>query len=110
MRPIKPANNVIFADDKLEETFNSLPKEDWLKKAIKRAIETLKENVFCGERIRKELIPKEYIIKYNINNLFWYSLPKGRRLVYSVAGNNIEVIAIIIEYFDHKKYERRFGY
>lgn len=110
MRPIKPAKGVIFAEDRLEETFNSLPEDDWLKKAIKRAIESLKENVFCGERIRKELIPKEYIIKYNINNLFWYGMPKGWRLVYSVAGDNIEVIAIIIEYFDHKNYERRFGY
>jgi len=110
MRPVKPADNVIFADDRLEETFNSLPEDDWLKKAIKRAIESLKENAFCGEKIRKELIPKEYIIKYHINNLFWYSLSKGWRLVYSVAGNNIEVIAVIIEYFDHKNYERRFGY
>ncbi|MBD3253110.1 hypothetical protein GF386_05235 [Candidatus Pacearchaeota archaeon] len=110
MRPIKKADGIIFAEDKTEEAFNSLPEEDWLKKAIKRAIDTLKENVFSGEKIRKELIPKEYIQKYNIDNLFWYKLSKGWRLVYSVAGDDIEVLAIIIEYFDHKNYERRFKY
>ena len=87
-----------------------MSEEDWLKKAVKRAIDSLKENVFSGEKIRKELIPKEYIQKYNIDNLFWYKLSKGWRLVYSVAGDDIEVLAIIIEYFDHKNYERRFKY
>ncbi|MGD9275663.1 MAG: hypothetical protein PVJ67_00660 [Candidatus Pacearchaeota archaeon] len=110
MRPIKRADGVIFASDRIEESFNSLPENDWLKKAIKKAIENLKENVFCGERIRKELIPKEYIQKYEIDNLFWYKLPKAWRLVYSVAGDKHETLAIIIEYFNHKNYERRFGY
>jgi len=77
MKPIKKADEVIFADDKTEESFNSLGEEDWLKKAIKRAIDTLKENVFSGEKIRRELIPKEYIQKYNISNLFRYRLSKG---------------------------------
>ncbi|MBU2497066.1 MAG: hypothetical protein KJ767_03335 [Nanoarchaeota archaeon] len=110
MRPIKKADGIIFAEDRTEEAFNSLPEEDWLKKSLKRAIDILKENVFSGEKIRKELIPKEYIQKYNIDNLFWYRLPKGWRLVYSVVGNEIEVLAIIIEYFDHKNYERKFKY
>ena len=110
MRLIKPANAVIFADNKIEEEFNSLEEGNWLRKAIKRAIENLKQNAFCGERIRKELIPKEYIRKYNIDNLFWYQIPNAWRLVYSIAADNVEIIAVIIEYFDHKSYEKRFGY
>jgi len=111
MRPFKPANGVIFADSKTEEAFNSLAEDSPLKKAVKKAISDLKENVFCGEKISYKLIPKEYIKKYRIDNLFWCKLSKGWRLVYSVAGNNIEVLAIIIEYFSsHKEYERRFRY
>ena len=110
MRLIKPAKAVIFTDNKIEEEFNSFEEENWLKKAIKRAIENLKQNAFCGERIRKELIPKEYIRKYNIDNLFWYQLPNAWRLVYSVVADNVEILALIIEYFDHKNYERKFGY
>ena len=107
---IKPATSVIFADEELEEEFNSLSEDNWLKKAIKRAIEKFKENAFCGERIKKELIPKEYTQKYNINNLLWYPLPDGWRLVYSIVASDDELVVIIIEYFDHKNYERRFGY
>lgn len=107
---IKPANGVIFADDRLEEAFNSLSKDDWLKKSIKKAIERLKKNVFCGEKIRNKLIPKEYINKYRINNLYWYQLPNAWRLVYSIEADNVEILAVIIEYFNHKNYERRFNY
>jgi Txe/YoeB family toxin of Txe-Axe toxin-antitoxin module len=111
MRPIKPAGKVVFSNDKLEETFNNLPEQDWLKKAIRKVIEDLKYNAFCGEAIPKDLIPKEYIQNYLINNLYWYALPNGWRLVYSIMNNEeVEILAVIIEYFDHKNYERRFNY
>ncbi len=110
MRPIKKADGIIFAEDKIEEAFNSLSENDWLKKSLKKAIEILKYNFFSEEKIKKELIPREYIQKYGIDNLFWYKLPKGWRLIYSVAGDDVEVLAIIMEYFDHKNYERRFKY
>ena len=110
MRPIKPADAVVFADNQLEIRFLSLPEDDWLKKALRRVIENFKYNVFCGEAIKKQLIPKEYIQKYGINNLMWYQLPNAWRLVYSIVMNEGKIIALIIEYFDHKNYERRFSY
>ena len=64
MRPIKPADDVAFASKELEEEFLSLPEDDWLKKALRRVIENFKYNIFCGEVIKKELIPKEYIQRY----------------------------------------------
>lgn len=105
-----PAKRVIFADPKVEKAYNELAEDDWLKKAINRAIQDCKENAFCGERIKKDQIPQDYIKKYGIDNLSWYPLPKGWRLVYSIAGNSMEIVAIIIEYYNHKDYERRFGY
>ncbi|MDP2926222.1 MAG: hypothetical protein Q8N99_07635 [Nanoarchaeota archaeon] len=69
MRLFKPADNVIFADERIEKDFNSLKEDDWVKKAILRAITDFKENAFCGERIKKEKIPKVYIQKYGIDNL-----------------------------------------
>ncbi|MDP2926479.1 MAG: hypothetical protein Q8N99_08935 [Nanoarchaeota archaeon] len=110
MRLFKPADNVIFADVRIEKDFNSLKEDDWIKKAIFRAIADFKENAFCGERIKKEKIPKVYIQKYGIDNLLWYPLPDGWRLVYSVFSDDNVLIAMIVEYFDHKNYERRFGY
>lgn len=58
MRLYKPAENVIFADPKIEKDFNSLSDNDWLKKAILKAIADFKENAFCGERIRKKEFQK----------------------------------------------------
>ena len=111
MRFRKPADGVAFAEDALERAFNSLAENSPLKKSINKSITDLKENIFCGEPIKKELIPKEYIKKYLINNLWWCPLSKGWRLVYSVVNpNDIEILAVIIEYFDHKNYARRFGY
>ena len=107
----KRADKVIFAEDSTEEAFNSLSENDWLKKALSRAIQDVKENAFCGENIPKKLIPKKYIQKFGIDNLWWYPLPKGWRLVYSVmTPKEVEILAVIIEYFDHKNYGRRFGY
>lgn len=108
---IKPADGVVFAEIDLENAFNSLTENSPLKKSIDRVINNLKENIFSGEKIRNELIPKEYVKKYKINNLWWYPLSKGWRLVYSIVNpNDIEILAVIIEYFSHKDYERRFGY
>jgi len=111
MRLRKPANGVVFADDKLEREFNLLSEDYWLKKALLSAIEDLKENVFSGERISKKLIPKEYKHKYGVDNIWWISLPNGWRLIYSVVTpSNVEILVVILEYFDHKNYAKRFGY
>ena len=107
----KPADSVVFADDKIERAYNSLSDDDWLKKAVKKAIDNLKENIFSGERIPQKQIPKEYKIKYGIDNLWWYPLPNAWRLVYSViTPSKVEILAVILEYFDHKNYERKFKY
>ena len=111
MRPVKPAQKVVFAENNCEEAFNSLEKNDPIKKSIQKAIENLKTNTFSGEAIKKELIPKDYIKKYKINNLFWYPLSNGWRLVYSLMNEGtIEILAVLIEYFNHKDYEKRFKY
>lgn len=111
MRLQKRADGVIFADDKIEGIFNSLSEDGWLKRALRKAIEDLKENVFAGENIQKRLIPKEYVRKYEVDNIWWYPLPNAWRLIYSIiTPSNVEILVVILEWFDHKNYERRFNY
>ena len=69
-------------------------------------MDNVEEDAFCGIQIPKRLIPKEYAVK----NLWKYDLPKGWRLLYSIVNEEIVVISIIIEWFDHKSYEKRFKY
>lgn len=105
---------VHFGDEKIKEAFeklkNSKVEDQMLYKWIERAIKDLGENCFCGIQIPKRLFPKEYIQKYSVDNLWKYDLPKGWRLIYSVADGEVCIISIILEWMDHKEYERRFKY
>lgn len=107
-------SQIKFAEEKIKETLNKLKnsktEDKKLYEWINRALDDLEENSFCGIQIPKRLIPEDYTEKYGIDNLWKYDLPKGWRLVYSVAHEGIVVISIVIEWFDHKNYERRFGY
>jgi Txe/YoeB family toxin of Txe-Axe toxin-antitoxin module len=104
-------SNVKFIDDEAEKSYNLLDEDDFLKKAIKRTADKLKENAFSGIQVPKKLIPKEYIRKYKINNLWKCDLPKGWRLMYTVTSENeVELISAILEWLNHKGYERKFRY
>lgn len=110
MRILRPSK-VIFANDKIEKEFNSLEENEEIKKWIKRAIVDMQENAYCGIQIPKRLIPKEYIRKYGINNLWKYDMPDGWRLIYSITTpNKVEILAVILEWFSHPEYERKFHY
>ena len=65
---IKPSK-VVFISDDLEDSFNSLPEDDFVKKSMIRAIKDLKQNAFSGIHVPKRLIPHEYIRKWGINFL-----------------------------------------
>ena len=107
---IKPSK-VVFISDVLEKDFNELKPDDPIKKGMIRAIKDLRTNAFSGIHIPRRLWPREYIQKYGINNLWKYDLPNGWRLIYTVTPENeVELISAILEWFDHKEYERRFNY
>ncbi len=110
MRILK-SSEVVFANDRIQEAFGELDDNDDLKKSIKRAILDMQINAYCGIQIPKRLFPREYIIKYKINNLWKYDLPSGWRLIYTLNPlNRVEILSVILEWFNHKDYERRFYY
>ena len=105
------ASKVVFISEELEKNFYALKDDDPIKKSMIRAIYDLRENAFAGIQVPKRLIPKGYIQKYGINNLWKYDLPKGWRLLYTVTTDNeVELISAILEWFNHKEYKRRFKY
>lgn len=103
-----------FANEKVQKAFEKLDsgnfEEKQLKILIKRAFEDICKNPFCGIQIPKRLIPPEYIKKFNIKNVWKYNLPNAWRLIYSIESGQIFVISIVLEWLDHKEYERRFRY
>lgn len=103
--------NVVLVDKKLETLLNKVKiEEPQMYAFLNRAFDDLKKNPTCGTRIPKRLIPRYYIQKYSIDNLWKYNLPNAWRLLYSVKGNEIDVLAVVLEWLPHKEYERRFGY
>jgi Txe/YoeB family toxin of Txe-Axe toxin-antitoxin module len=106
-------SEVYFVDERLKEAYEKLKagrfEDRRLYDFITRAVGNLREDAFSGTQVQKRLIPPEYL-KYGIDNLWKYDLPNGWRLLYSVAREEVKIVSIILEWFDHKEYERRFGY
>ena len=81
-----------------------------LVKLIEKGINKLKYDYKYGDHVSKDKIPKEYVEKYDVKNLWKLDLSSFWRLIYTVRGTDIEVISVVLEVLDHKKYDRKFGY
>lgn len=108
------AVHVAFADESLKKAFDKLQhgasEERELHLFINRALDDLKKDPFVAIKIPRKLWPPEYGKKYGLDNLWKYDLPNAWRLVYTVKGDSVQIVAIVLEWFEHKKYERRFKY
>lgn len=107
-------SRVVFADEKIKKAFEELKESTTEKKMLydwlNRAFDDIAKDATCGIQIPNRLIPKEYVRKYGINNLWKYNLPNAWRLLYSIRKDEITILSVILEWLDHKNYERRFGY
>lgn len=100
-----------YADERIKKDVEKLESKDLeLFRHIMNAFVNIQEDPVCGIKVPQRLIPKIWTQKYQINNLYKYNLPNAWRLLYSLSGDRIELIAIILGCFNHKDYERIFGY
>lgn len=106
--------SVAFANAKLKKHFEELREgkhEDHkLSGFIDRAIDDLKKDPRCGTKIHKKLWPNEYVKNYSITNLWKYDLPNAWRLIYIIETDEITIMSILLDWFDHKMYCRKFKY
>lgn len=105
---------VAFISEKLKEQFDSLKEGKFENKQlysfIDRAIDDLKKTPSIGTKIPKKLWPKEYSKRYRMDNLWKYDLPNAWRLIYTIKTDEVLILTLILEWFDHKEYNRRFRY
>jgi len=105
---------VAFISENLKKEFDSLKRGKYedkqLHASISRALDDLKNKPNCGLKIPRNYWPKEYVKKYLVTNLWKYDLPNGWRLIYTIETNEVRIISIILEWFSHGSYERRFDY
>ena len=103
-----------FADDQIRQDFFMLQsgraEDKEIFNQLNTAFDMIATDPFCGIQVPKRLIPKMYITKYGIDNLWKFNFHKNWRLLYSVAGDGTQVVTLVLEWLSHKEYERRFGY
>ena len=82
--------------------------ENTFFKAVKNKIELIKANPHYGDSIPKKIIPKEYLVKYGVTNLFRVELPKYWRMLYTLTDgeSEIEILAFVLDLIDHKEYNK----
>ena len=81
-----------------------------LLRSIKQKIEFIRNNPFYGDPIAKNLIPEEYKKKYGTINLFRVELSQFWRMLYTLKGDKIEIVAFVLDIIDHPTYDKKFGY
>ena len=111
---VERAKHVAFADESIRDAFLELKsgsfEEKQLAEQIQKAIDGLKENPFAGINVPRRLWPSEYVKKFDIDNLRKYDLPDGWRLFYTLRGNEVEILSVVLEWLSHKEYEKKFKY
>ena len=99
-------NNVIEEQKSgKENTFNMQ-----LLKAIEREKSNLKINPQYGIHIPRKNIAKGVLQRYGTDRLWKIDLVGYWRLIYTLSGDEVKVIAFVLEFMDHKKYDKIFGY
>jgi len=100
--------NRIVGEEKLKGIDSSF--HQTLLRSINRVSSLLKQNPFAGDQVKKRQIPSKYIQKFDAENVWRIELADRWRLVYTITGNQIEIIAFVMDIFDHRDYDKVFGY
>jgi hypothetical protein len=96
--------NRIVGEQQAKGIANS--EEMQLLRSIKQKSEILKANPTYGDKIPHQLIPKDL----DVSNLFRVELTGYWRMLYTLTGNQIEVVAFVLYIVDHPTYNKIFGY
>lgn len=114
MKPIK-----VVLSSEAEEAYAYLEKvapkskiERSILNSINKKKELIKNNPHYGSPMAKNLIPKEYVEKYGVHNLFHVELSNFWRMLYTLTNDEteVEIVAFILDIIDHDKYNKKFGY
>lgn len=92
--------NHIVAEQEAKGEVNS--DEIRLLKSIREKVELLKINPLYGDNIPKKQIPRNLAV----SNLFRVGLTGYWRMLYSLEGNEIEIIAFVLYIIDHPTYNK----
>lgn len=96
--------NKVAGDQEAKGVKNS--EELRLIKSIRQKADLIKRDPFFGDNMPKGLIPKTL----GVTNLFRVELTGYWRMLYTLKGDEIEIVAIVLLLVDHERYNKIFGY
>jgi len=103
-----------YWDETIKKNINKIIKKHKLEREFDIAVNNLKRNAMCGNKISRDRWPKKYRKNQKINNLWRYELSKrkpGWRLIYTILPkNNIKILSALLDVLNHHRYDRVFGY
>ena len=79
-------------------------------KAIEREKNNLKINPQHGTHIPRKYIPRQAVQRYGTDRLWKIDLVGYWRLIYTITGDEVKIVAFVLEFIDHKGYDKVFGY
>lgn len=80
--------------------------EAQLFRSIKNKIELIRQNPFYGDNIKKRNIP----VGLAVDNLWRVELTNYWRMLYTIRGDEIEIICFVLRIIDHPTYDLLLGY
>ena len=92
-----------------EKTKNK-PTYNQLLESVNTALKNIKANHNYGDLIPRKYIPKKTIEKYGTDKILRVELVGYWRLLYTLIGDEVKIIAFILEYLNHEEYNKRFNY
>ena len=88
----------------------SKPTYEQLLSSINTALKNIKANPHYGDLIPRRNITKKVIEKYGTDKILRVELVGFWRLLYTLIGDEVKIIAFVLEYMNHDDYNKVFGY
>ena len=96
--------------DDFMPAYNALDKKSAMYNVVQDVIRDLKNDNIRGEHIKRDIVPRHYTRKHDLNAVFKVDLPHYWRLIYGITAVHGKKKALLIELFDHERYNKRFGF
>ena len=86
------------------------PTYEQLLSSINIALRNIKLDSHFGDLIPRKYLNKKIIERYGTDKIFRVELVGYWRMLYTLIGDEARIIAFVLEYMDHSKYDKLFGY
>lgn len=86
------------------------PTYEQLLTSINNALRNVKANPYYGNLIPRKYLSKGVIQRYGTDKILRVELVGYWRILYTLIGDEVKIIAFILEFMDHDKYNKIFGY